>query len=351
MASQIELIVRARDQASKTLQQIGQGLRNQSQSYRQLGQSHTQYANQTSRYARQQLSYGQATLRQTVQQRSEVQRLGQTYQRMGSQATQSAQQQARATKEARQQQVALGREIRQNNGQYTRMQKMGAGMHTAGAVVGGVTAAGYVAAQPIGRVMEYDRSLRHVANTVYDGKSNEEKQAGLGVINKRVIDAANSGGVAKEAALQTLNSMAASGTMNMQDAMDMLPHVTKTAMAAGDADPNDIGMIFPGHWTVCWNHDYFKAVDFPEFIFFRLCRTGHACDFVVEAEVVLEGDCCQRLVFLLDRDAFFSLDCLVQTVAVASAVHEPACELVDYYYFIIFYDVVYVVFEQVVSFQ
>ena len=268
MASQIELIVRARDQASKTLQQIGQGLRNQSQSYRQLGQSHTQYANQTSRYARQQLSYGQATLRQTVQQRSEVQRLGQTYQRMGSQATQSAQQQARATKEARQQQVALGREIRQNNGQYTRMQKMGAGMRTAGAVVGGVTAAGYVAAQPIGRVMEYDRSLRHVANTVYDGKSNEEKQAGLGVINKRVIDAANSGGVAKEAALQTLNSMAASGTMNMQDAMDMLPHVTKTAMAAGDADPNDIGMI-----VVKALQSGFSKADIPELLD-RSVRSG-----------------------------------------------------------------------------
>ena len=113
MASQIELIVRARDQASKTLQQIGQGLRNQSQSYRQLGQSHTQYANQTSRYARQQLSYGQATLRQTVQQRSEVQRLGQTYQRMGSQATQSAQQQARATKEARQQEIKLAPQLAQ----------------------------------------------------------------------------------------------------------------------------------------------------------------------------------------------------------------------------------------------
>ena len=268
MASQIELIVRARDQASKTLQQIGQGLRNQGQSYRQLGQNHTQYANQTSRYARQQLTYGQATLRQTVQQRTEIQRLGQTYQRMGSQATQATQQQARATREARQQQAALGREIRQNGAQYSRMQKVGSAVKGVGMVAGSVTAAGYVAAQPISRTMTYDRSLRHVANTIYDGQSIAEKQAGLGVINKRVIDAANAGGVGKEAALETLNSMAASGTLNMQDALEMLPHVTKTAMAAGDANPNDIGMI-----VVKALQSGFSKADIPELLD-RSVRSG-----------------------------------------------------------------------------
>src|SRR3546814_5812024 len=46
------------------------------------------------------------------------------------------------------------------------------------------------------------------------------------------------------------------------------------------------------------------------------CRAGHAGQLRVESEVVLEGDRSERLVFLLDGDAFLGLERLVQAFGV-----------------------------------
>ena len=51
--------------------------------------------------------------------------------------------------------------------------------------------------------------------------------------------------------------------------------------------------------------------------------------FVVQAEVVLEGDGRQRLALALDLDMLLGLDGLMQTLAVAAAEHQTARELVD----------------------
>ena len=52
-------------------------------------------------------------------------------------------------------------------------------------------------------------------------------------------------------------------------------------------------------------------------------------EFFVQAEVVLEGDGGEGLVFLADGDAFFCFDGLVESVGPAAAGHEAAGELVD----------------------
>ena len=63
---------------------------------------------------------------------------------------------------------------------------------------------------------------------------------------------------------------------------------------------------------------------------------------MIEAEVVLEGDGRQRLVFLADVDAFLGFDGLVQTVGPAAAGHQAAGEGVDDDDFAVLHHVVHV---------
>ena len=77
-------------------------------------------------------------------------------------------------------------------------------------------------------------------------------------------------------------------------------------------------------------HDHdLEAVDLLEFEGLGVGRAGHAGELAVEAEVVLEGDGRDGLVFLADPHAFLGLDRLVQAVRPAPARHRAAGELVD----------------------
>ena len=111
----------------------------------------------------------------------------------------------------------------------------------AGAAAG--TAAGaYVLAQPVNRTIDFDTALRHAANTMYAGKSMNEKRAGMEEIKKSVMDAAYVGGTTPEAALEAMNTMVASGAMSGEAVKKLLPTVMKTA-AAANAEGNDIANI------------------------------------------------------------------------------------------------------------
>src|SRR3546814_20891968 len=85
------------------------------------------------------------------------------------------------------------------------------------------------------------------------------------------------------------------------------------------------------------------------FVGFRIGRTRHAGKLVVHAEIVLEGDGCQRLVFVLDLDAFFGLDRLVQAIGPAPTHHQSSCELVDNDDFVVLDHILLIAEEQVVS--
>ena len=71
-------------------------------------------------------------------------------------------------------------------------------------------------------------------------------------------------------------------------------------------------------------------------------RTGHAGQLVVHAEVVLEGDRGEGLVFLFDLDALFGLHCLVKTLRPAPPLKNATGELVDDLHFAVLEDVVLV---------
>ena len=72
-----------------------------------------------------------------------------------------------------------------------------------------------------------------------------------------------------------------------------------------------------------------QLVDLAELGVLGERRTGHAGELVIQTEVVLQGDGCQRLVLLAHEHALFGLDGLMQALGVAAAFHDAAGKLVD----------------------
>ena len=90
-----------------------------------------------------------------------------------------------------------------------------------------------------------------------------------------------------------------------------------------------VKLVFPPTGPVRRNDHRFQAVDFLKFVGFGIGRTSHAGQLVVQAEVVLERDGGQRLVFGLNLHPFLGFHGLVQTFAPASACHQAAGEFVN----------------------
>ncbi len=85
-----------------------------------------------------------------------------------------------------------------------------------------------------------------------------------------------------------------------------------------------------------------QVVDLDELLLLGLGGAGHAGELLVETEVVLQRDRGERLVLLLDPDTLLRLDRLVEAVAPAAALHDPARELVDDLDLAVLEDVVHV---------
>ena len=92
--------------------------------------------------------------------------------------------------------------------------------------------------------------------------------------------------------------------------------------------------------------DDLELVDVEQFVGFRRRRAGHAGELLVHAEIVLEGDRGQRLVFRLDRLVLFGFQRLMQAFRIAPALHHAAGELVNDDDLAVADDVVLVALEQ-----
>jgi hypothetical protein len=103
---------------------------------------------------------------------------------------------------------------------------------------------------------------------------------------------------------------------------------------------DDVGIFLANQIAVRGNHDYIKVVDFRKLCGFGFCSAGHAGKLLVHAEIVLEGDGGEGLVFALDLDVLFGFDGLVQSVGPAAAGHLAARKLVDDDDFTVFHDVI-----------
>ncbi len=112
---------------------------------------------------------------------------------------------------------------------------------------------------------------------------------------------------------------------------------------------DDVGVFDALHLAVGGDDYDVELVDLVELGGFGFGGAGHSAEFLVHAEVVLEGDGGQRLVFLADGDAFLGFDCLMKAVRPAAAGHEAASELVDDDDLAVFDDVLDVALVEVVG--
>lgn len=232
----IELVAKFRDDASV-------GLRRLATEANRTMQIQSRAASSSGR--QQQLMHAAAArlgIRTEREIRREIQRTQAAYNAMAKSGRASHSELARAAQQTRSRIRELNAEINSGS-RFNRMIQGGKSLaRGATSVAAGVMAGGYVLAQPVNRTMDYDTELRHATNTMYAGKSLAEKRAGMEEINKTVNDAAYIGGTSKEAALQAMNTMVASGSLSDAAVKQMLPTVMKTALAA-NADANDIASL------------------------------------------------------------------------------------------------------------
>ena len=109
--------------------------------------------------------------------------------------------------------------------------------------------------------------------------------------------------------------------------------------------------VFTLYRAVGRDDDGFEVVNALELEGFGVSRTGHAGQFVVQTEVVLEGNRCKRLVFAFDFYTFFGFNGLVQAFGPAAAGHQTACKFVHNHDFAVLNDVMLVFVEQGVRAQ
>ena len=103
---------------------------------------------------------------------------------------------------------------------------------------------------------------------------------------------------------------------------------------------NNVRAVFTNHRLVCRNLYNVQFVNFAELGFLGHGRAGHAGEFVVKAEEILERDGCKRFAFARDFHAFLRFNGLVQTFVVASAVHQTAGEFINDDDFAVAHDVI-----------
>src|SRR6516225_3799855 len=103
--------------------------------------------------------------------------------------------------------------------------------------------------------------------------------------------------------------------------------------------------------SVGGNLEDVELVDVEELVGLRHGRAGHSGELLVEAEVVLEGDRGERLVFGLDLGVLLGLKCLVQAFGIAPAMHHAPGELVDDNDLAGLHDVVAVAHEELVRLE
>ncbi|HFX6571803.1 TPA: phage tail tape measure protein [Yersinia enterocolitica] len=190
----------------------------------------------------------QASARSTLGVRSEqdiqreIQQTQAAYNRLTRSGVMSANEQARAFSAMTDKVSRLKNELNGANHSMTGLQRarvLGSG---AAAVVGGITAASAVLAQPVRNQMSYDRRMAMMANTAYAERGVEGRLEGKKELGNLVKNAVTVGGGTKESAADTLDAMLASGAVSMDSVKTLLPVIQKYATATG-ADPKDLANI------------------------------------------------------------------------------------------------------------
>ena len=128
-----------------------------------------------------------------------------------------------------------------------------------------------------------------------------------------------------------------------------VPHHRLEFLLHGEVD--QVILVFAHHRRVGGDDHHVEAVDLVEFEGFGVGGAGHAGEFAVEAEVVLEGGRGQGLAFALDRQLLLGFKRLVQALGQPPALHGAPGVLVDQHDALVLDDVLHVFLEQVVGLE
>src|SRR5712671_5185779 len=109
---------------------------------------------------------------------------------------------------------------------------------------------------------------------------------------------------------------------------------------------DDVGIFPANQGAIGGNHDDVEVVNLAKFGGFGFRCAGHAGKLFVHAEIILEGDGGERLIFALDLDAFFGFHGLVEPVGPTAARHLAAGKFIDDDDFAVFVDVIDVGFVE-----
>lgn len=154
---------------------------------------------------------------------------------------------SKGTREAAKDMRDLGREAERAGRELTKLQRLGGMVQgVANGVtrgVAGTMAFSHVVADPLRQAAEYDRSLRHLANTAYAGRSIEDRRAGIGMMGAAITRSVKYGGGTREEALNALNTLVSSGEFgDPSEAAAVLPSLMRGSTASG-ADASALATI------------------------------------------------------------------------------------------------------------
>lgn len=251
---QLALALVAKDGASKTLRQTMQGIQAQTKSNQKvdddLAKSRQQNSTTAIRASRSlQDEYRRASsARSTLGIRSErdiqreIQQTMAAYNRLTRTGMLSANEQSRAFRSMSERVRTLRTELNGVSNTMTRFQGMKPIASFAGAVAGGVLAAGAVASQPVTKQMDYQQRLAMMANTAFADKGLESRRTGMKEMDSLIRRSVREGGGTKESAGAALDAMLASGTVDMKSADTLLPLLQKYSTATG-ASTEDLAQI------------------------------------------------------------------------------------------------------------
>lgn len=135
--------------------------------------------------------------------------------------------------------------IRELNAEMGKSSKFAGAMRwgkAGGALIAGGVGAAMMLKDPIEKRRNFDLNLAYAANTAYSDRDSKGRIAGKQELYDVVKKTVTEQGSSRDQALDALNSMIASGTVEVNTAKQLLPVIQRASVASG-ADSNEVAQI------------------------------------------------------------------------------------------------------------
>lgn len=168
----------------------------------------------------------------------EIARTQQAYRSLASSGRASQRELQRAAKATRDR-------VRELNAEMGKTPRFGSAMKwgkAGGMMLAGGAAAAMTLKDPLEKRRSFDLNLAYAANTAYSDRDAKGRIAGKQELYDAVKKTVTAQGGSRDQALDALNSMIASGTVEVNTAKQLLPIIQRASVASG-ADSNDIAQI------------------------------------------------------------------------------------------------------------